>query len=578
MSLPPWEDPIEQQFGSFEDGWDVTRTLDYYTVPLINGFTALDHVVFLTAEDGPEQDIPGTITIVDGVTGELVGQPIEGHDEWWFPAVSGDGRYIAFPLVYYESGSSSVSGALQPQTEGGRVLVVDGETGEELFRVDRDVGVRVVTFDDNTGELIAAFYDGSIVTVDLETQEVVAETNSGVTAPVFEMGVRPDGRVALLTSGSAELIDRRFGALGISIGAPEGAVYGRFLPDGHLAVWTDKPSVEIYDFDASNALIERSWDVDDPLGEYAFNDGRAGAVDNATGGVRVVDLATGGESLVTLRARDGTPFNPIKAYPESDGVAAIQTDGLYGRFVDGDMVESLQIDGLSRGGTRFGDVWSLIVERPDGTFGVDVIDLTAGATRVLQSIPADGVPSVVHPTLDGGVHFAVPGGPLQMFNPSGALVGEFEVPGRLNNIVALDSSERWIAAGIATGGLVVIDTSTGEVELPQAFGEVLNLGFGSDGELLAVTFADGRVRLWDVVRGEWAGLIWDGDGAVASSPSWYDTESETMWLFASGKLIQVPLNAERWIEKACALVGDGFTQDEWDRYVPGDEPLTSACN
>jgi hypothetical protein len=282
---------------------------------------------------------------------------------------------------------------------------------------------------------------------------------------------------------------------------------------------------------------------------------------------------------VTLRTPSGERFNPIKAYPESDGVAAIQTDGLYGRFVDGEMVESLQLDGLPRGGTRFGDVWSHIVERPDGTFGVDVLDLTAGATSVLQSVPADGVPSVVQPRLDGGVYFAIPGGPLQSFDPSGALVGEFEVPEQLTNIVALDSSERWLAAGVLDGGLVVIDTSTGEVERPPTGDAVVNLGFAREGEFLAVTYEDGRVRLWDVERSEWAGLIWDGDGgAVFGSPSWYDPETETMWLFVSGKLIQVPLNPERWIEKACAVVGDGFTQDEWDRYVPGDEPLTSACN
>ena len=74
-------------------------------------------------------------------------------------------------------------------------------------------------------------------------------------------------------------------------------------------------------------------------------------------------------------------------------------------------------------------------------------------------------------------------------------------------------------------------------------------------------------------------MIWDGEGgAIPGSPSWYDPAAETMWIFVSGELLQVPLNPARWIEKACALVGDGFTQDEWDRYVPGDEPLTSACD
>ena len=558
-------------FGPFGGGSDVTLDLEFETFALIPQVTVFDRVIL--------QNEQSVITLVDADTGEQVGPAIEGHDDWWFPAVSEDGRYVAFPLVYFEAGSSSVSGALQPQTELGRVLVVDGETGQEVFRIDRDAAPTAVTFDDSSGELLAMFSDGSLVTIDLDTQQVVADIQTGVASGVFEMGVRPDRRVIILTSGSAELVDRRIGLLDVSLRAPDGIAQAEILPDGRIGAWTFKPSVEIYDFASNNALIERRWVLDDPLGEYAFNDGRAGAVDNATGDVRVVDLASGEQSTVTLRMPSGERFDPVKAYPESDGVAALQQDGLYARFVNGEMVERLQLDGLPRGGTRFGDIWSIIVERPDGTFGVDVLDLTPGASRVLQSIPSDGVPSIVHPTLDGGVHVAVPGGPLQTFDASGAVIGEYEVSERLSNIVAVDSTERWLAAGTMEGGLVVIDTSIGEVERPPIGDAVVNLGFARDGELLAVTYEDGRVRLWDVERGEWAGLIWDGEaGAALGSPSFYDPETETMWLFVSGKLIQVPMNPERWIEKACALVGDGFTQDEWDRYVPGDEPLTSACS
>ena len=50
-----------------------------------------------------------------------------------------------------------------------------------------------------------------------------------------------------------------------------------------------------------------------------------------------------------------------------------------------------------------------------------------------------------------------------------------------------------------------------------------------------------------------------------------------MWIPSSGKLLHIPLSPERWVEKACALVSRDLTQDEWDRYVPGDQPLHSAC-
>jgi len=51
-----------------------------------------------------------------------------------------------------------------------------------------------------------------------------------------------------------------------------------------------------------------------------------------------------------------------------------------------------------------------------------------------------------------------------------------------------------------------------------------------------------------------------------------------MWIFATGKLLEVPLNPERWIEKACQVVGRDLTREEWDRYVPGDEPPMSVCD
>jgi hypothetical protein len=64
---------------------------------------------------------------------------------------------------------------------------------------------------------------------------------------------------------------------------------------------------------------------------------------------------------------------------------------------------------------------------------------------------------------------------------------------------------------------------------------------------------------------------------VNAIASWYDDESESLWLGTSGKLLQVPMNPHGWIDRACELVGRDFTQDEWDRFVPGNLPLRSAC-
>ena len=84
--------------------------------------------------------------------------------------------------------------------------------------------------------------------------------------------------------------------------------------------------------------------------------------------------------------------------------------------------------------------------------------------------------------------------------------------------------------------------------------------------------------LWDVERNQSAGLVWDGSSTAGGSPSWYDEATETIWVSTSGKLLQIPLNPERWIEPACEIVGRDLTQDEWDRLVPGGGLVQSACS
>jgi WD40 repeat protein len=125
--------------------------------------------------------------------------------------------------------------------------------------------------------------------------------------------------------------------------------------------------------------------------------------------------------------------------------------------------------------------------------------------------------------------------------------------------------------------MFIIDPATDEVTSVPDQATVSNLGFAQDGELLAIIDSDGTIRLWDVERNTSAGVVWDGSGAVVGSPSWYDPATDTMWLAASGRILQVPLDPAVWVERACGIVGRDFTEDEWDRFVPGDEPLQSAC-
>ena len=113
-------------------------------------------------------------------------------------------------------------------------------------------------------------------------------------------------------------------------------------------------------------------------------------------------------------------------------------------------------------------------------------------------------------------------------------------------------------------------------QLPER-NAVANLGFAHDGQLLVITGFDGTVTVWDLERNAPAGLVWDGTGVRPSSPSWYDPTTESIWVYTSARLLEIPLSPERWVERACDVVGRDLTADEWERFVPGDEPVQSAC-
>ncbi len=52
---------------------------------------------------------------------------------------------------------------------------------------------------------------------------------------------------------------------------------------------------------------------------------------------------------------------------------------------------------------------------------------------------------------------------------------------------------------------------------------------------------------------------------------WHDPETDSVWVATSGLLMEVPLDRNRWVQQACDLVGRDLTEDEWERWIPGDD-------
>jgi WD40 repeat protein len=167
-------------------------------------------------------------------------------------------------------------------------------------------------------------------------------------------------------------------------------------------------------------------------------------------------------------------------------------------------------------------------------------------------------------------------GRLRTFDASGRLLGETNTGFSWLGAVSGDDATGKLAFGGSSGALIV-DPATGEVDPIPNSANVTSVGFARDGELLVIVGDDGSVRLWDVEQQISAGLICKGSGGASASPPWYDESTDSLWVATSGQVLRFPLDPQRWVDRACEIVGRDFTQAEWDRFVPGGEPLQSSC-
>ncbi len=56
-----------------------------------------------------------------------------------------------------------------------------------------------------------------------------------------------------------------------------------------------------------------------------------------------------------------------------------------------------------------------------------------------------------------------------------------------------------------------------------------------------------------------------------------DEVTDTLWAGSSGALLQIPLDPNRWVERACELVSRDLSSAEWERFVPGGGDPQPAC-
>ncbi len=526
---------------------------------LIDGELAGNVALFAGLTDDGAQAV-----LVDATTGEQIGEPI------------GQGNLVATSAD--PSGSFVAVSSERVDGEGAELFVLDAATGDEIHRIETALPATSFGWDPTTLELIAGMADGPVMTVDIVAGDIVASVPTTATAGIYGVRVRPDGLIVAVSNGQVAIVDRRSGPTGV-VAPVRDIIDGGIRGDGTVVTLGVDGVYDVIDVDG-NALVERSWPVD-PIARVAFNDGKAGVSNVHTQAVTVVDLASGEQTEFDLRTADGDRFVVDAVYPESDGVWAIFANGSVTRWEGSKIVEQFAFPGTFPGtrfdsGTRFDDLLAAVGADAEGNRTGFLASLDPGSAGILFSLEApDGY--TAHPSLDGGIHVFDEDGTMHSYDENGQPTGRIETGAAVALVNTMDATTGVLAlASNANSEVVVVDPSTGTVARLPEQNAVANLGFARNGQLLVITGFDGTVTVWDLERHAPAGLVWDGTGVRPSSPPWYDP-TESLWVYTSGRLLEIPLSPERWVERACDIVGRDLTPDEWERFVPGDEPVQSAC-
>ena len=403
----------------------------------------------------------------------------------------------------------------------------------------------------------------------------------------------------MVSQGAIELIDPVNGPVGRPL--PLQNVRQAWVrPDGLVVTTQNDGTADVYDL-GGNALVERTYDVL-PRGWVATADGTAAVLQERSptdrsddsASVELIELETGERTQPGLTMPGGSAFPALAAYPASDGFWAVSHDHRLARWRDGVFVEEILMgsepgvrnDLLYPGGRLFGDLFAVLGHRQNGVVEASLIRLDdpAGAEVVFTvDTGMDGTEGnrdgMAHPSAAGGLFIVDDAGRVTEYGPTGDVIGRVETGFVAPVAITLDpTGARLAITFLDGGGVAIVDVGSGEVERVPGNYIASSLGFNGDGSVLGISVWGGEVRLYAVGSGEVPPIIWDGTGTFGAEPGWYDAGSDSLWLPASGKLLEIPLDPARWIEQACAIVSRDLTQEEWDRFVPGDEPLRSVCS
>jgi DNA-binding SARP family transcriptional activator/tRNA A-37 threonylcarbamoyl transferase component Bud32 len=552
--------------GPFDGPWEVELELDgsmFFTPRAVGRDRFL-----LTGND--------SVQLVDSRTGAFVGDAIEGLRN---PSAFLDrGGEIAVVLSISETSADETS-----------LLVLNPADGSELARGEIPARLERFEFEPEATLGVAATNDGRLLTISLDTAEVVADVAlSG--GPVYALRTRPDGTIMVMSTGprgGLEAIDGRTGPLEDESVSLSNLTGGYWRADETLITWDSTYQVDVLDLEAE-ALVDRRLPYNGvgrvgqggPTVTIDVDSGVAVVFDDPSR-PRVIELATGDESLLDLRTPAGDVFPAVGLTAVPGGFAQVAENLEVGLWIDEEMIDRKTLattDGVTIAGTG-GDGSRVVLgaSREDGSTEVHLVELGSGEIRDLFFIETEEVAGAF-PAADDGLIILEPNGTLTTYDASGTITDELASGHLESPFGTFDGSHLIALAQQSSSGssVTITDLDDESVRALPSFGRVENIGFARGGAMLVIQSADGAVNLWDVEAAAFAGTLWNGTGAGFDGP-WYDEASDSIWVLTSDEIVRLPLDATVWRQRACEAAGRDLTQDEWDRLVPGGGPVQPSC-
>lgn len=134
------------------------------------------------------------------------------------------------------------------------------------------------------------------------------------------------------------------------------------------------------------------------------------------------------------------------------------------------------------------------------------------------------------------------------------------------------------AIGTADGGVVFVDTGTGEPLRARTHAHdrpCCSLSWSSDGRTVAGTSRDGIVSLWDGGTGELIGKARIPETTIASVEFLPDGHTVMIATYTDGVYLW-DTSVEAALDRACTGAARNLTADEWATFFPG-QPYQETC-